>query len=211
MAIRQCRVIAVEGTHASGKTTLVHALTSYYREHNVHVTCTDEPARSSPFMEEIVLHGNGTFDRAAELDAFGAQLTTHLRAARNQRLLITDKTLLNVVAYARLLLPPGDQRLVDAMQQLAAAAAPMYDAIFYTSDTYDPRQPGDRFRDKVADLQHAMDETLRQTAYETGLPLIEVPQGLTTCQRVAWISARLDQTKWQATLTSPTYERPCPG
>ncbi|WP_433227551.1 hypothetical protein [Actinomadura formosensis] len=50
MPIRNCAVIAVEGPHASGKTTLVHALTSHYREQGIHVTATGEAARHSPFM-----------------------------------------------------------------------------------------------------------------------------------------------------------------
>src|SRR5690242_18457176 len=83
MPIRDCKVIAVEGTHASGKTTLMHALTGYYRERGVHATCIDEPARSSPFMEEIVLHGKGEFDLITELDTFAQQLSSQLRAARH--------------------------------------------------------------------------------------------------------------------------------
>jgi thymidylate kinase len=45
-------LVAIEGTHASGKTTLVHALTAHYRERGVLVDCTAEPARTSPFIEE---------------------------------------------------------------------------------------------------------------------------------------------------------------
>jgi deoxyadenosine/deoxycytidine kinase len=30
--MRKCAVLAVEGTHASGKTTLTHALAAHYRE-----------------------------------------------------------------------------------------------------------------------------------------------------------------------------------
>jgi hypothetical protein len=39
-------VLAVEGTHASGKTTLTHALAAWYREHGIHVTTVEEPASS---------------------------------------------------------------------------------------------------------------------------------------------------------------------
>ncbi|MCD0450467.1 ATP-binding protein [Actinocorallia sp. API 0066] len=200
MPIRDCRVIAVEGTHASGKTTLVHALTSHYREQGVHVACTGEPARFSPFMEEIVLHGKGTFDLVAELDAFGAHLTTQLRAARNQTLLITDKTLLNVAAYARMLLPPSDHPVIDAMLRLCASTTHLYDAVLYTSDTFSPWQPGDRFRDKVADQQAELDLTLRSAADEIDLPLTPIPRGLTTAERVSWVSARLAQTGVQPAL-----------
>ena len=59
--LRDCIMIAVEGTHASGKTTLTHALAAYYREQGIHVATVEEPARHSPFIEEIVVHGKGTF------------------------------------------------------------------------------------------------------------------------------------------------------
>jgi thymidylate kinase len=83
MPIRDCAVIAIEGTQAARKTTLVHALTSHYREKAVNAACTGEPARTSPFMEAIVLHGKGGFDLVAELDLFAQQLTVPLRTARN--------------------------------------------------------------------------------------------------------------------------------
>jgi len=59
MSVRGCVVVAIEGTHASGKTTLVHALTALYRARGVLVDCTGEPARTSPFIEETVIHGKG--------------------------------------------------------------------------------------------------------------------------------------------------------
>ncbi|MFF4987734.1 AAA family ATPase [Streptosporangium saharense] len=198
--IRDCVVIAVEGTHASGKTTLVHALTSHLRERGLHAACTGEPARHSPFLEEIVLHNKGEFDRAAELDLFGAQITTQLRAARNQQALVTDKTLLNVIAYSSLLLPEEDTPLLNAMTYLCGAATYLYDAVFYTSDAFDPRQAGDDFRAKVADRQHDVDKALRTTAAEVGLPLINVPQGLSTAKRVEWISTHLAETNLLSAL-----------
>ncbi|MCT2280774.1 hypothetical protein M3G91_24455 [Micromonospora chalcea] len=57
MTIRTCVVVSIEGTHAAGKTTLVHALTAHYRARGVLVACTPEPARTSPFIEETVIHG----------------------------------------------------------------------------------------------------------------------------------------------------------
>lgn len=195
MPIRDCVIIAVEGTHASGKTTLVHALTSHLRAASIHAECTNEPARYSPFMEEIVLHGKGSFDWAAELDVFAAQLTTQLRAARHHTVLITDKTLANVLAYARLLLPGDDEPVLEAMAGMCRAVSGMYDAVFYCSDTFDPRQRGDGFRDKVADRQNDVDESLRTTCAEVGISLIDVPQGLDTAARVAWISWRLAEKK----------------
>jgi predicted ATPase len=189
--IRDCAVIAIEGTHASGKTTLVHALVSHYRERGVHVTGIGEPARSSPFMEDIVLRSRGAFDVVAELDTFAAMLTTQLRAARNHAALITDKTPLNVVAYARSLLPEKDEPVIVAMLGLLAATSGMYDAVLYLSDTFNPHQEGDAWRSKVADQQSAIDAGLRQVAGHVGISLIDVPLQLTTAQRVQWITAHL--------------------
>lgn len=107
MTVRDCVVVAVEGTHASGKTTLVHALAAHYRARGALVDCAAEPARTSPFIEETVIYGKGAFDLVTEVDLFAAQLTATLRAARHQHLLICDKTIVNVLAYARMVLPAG--------------------------------------------------------------------------------------------------------
>ncbi len=102
--LRDCVVLAVEGTHASGKTTLALALAAYYRERGIHVAVVEEPARHSPFIEEIVVHGKGQLDLETEVDLFAAQLSAQLRAARNHKMIIADKTIANVMAYARLVL-----------------------------------------------------------------------------------------------------------
>jgi predicted ATPase len=196
MALRGCKVIAVEGTHASGKTTLVHALTAAYRQCGVHVACTDEVARTSPFIEEIVIQGQGAFDLETEVDLFAAQLTTQLRASRHHALLVCDKTVANVLAYARLVLsaPAGSREaeVVAAMEAFCRAWAPTYDAVFYCSDRYDARQGGDPFRVKVEDLQDATDRMLREACAEAHLPLIELPTGLTTEGRVRRVMEVVD-------------------
>ena len=77
--LRDCVVLAIEGAHASGKTTLAYGLAAYYRECGIHVGVVEEPARSSPFIEEIVVHGRGTFDLETEVDLFAAQLSADSR------------------------------------------------------------------------------------------------------------------------------------
>src|SRR4030088_3327825 len=121
-------VLAVEGTHASGKTTLTHALAAYYREQGIHVATVEEPARHAPFIEEIVGHGHGQSDLEAEADLFGAQLSAQLRAARQHTMIICDKTIANVLAYAWLLLPPPprspEAAVLNAMEAFCRAWAP---------------------------------------------------------------------------------------
>lgn len=195
MPVRDCTVLAVEGTQAAGKTTLVHALTAHYRGRGVHVACTLEAARLSPFMDDIVLHGTGDFDLTAELDLYAAALSAQLRAARNYSLLITDKTVMNVTAYARLLLKsgsPGDAAVLTALEALSAAWAPSaYDAVIYASDHFDQGSGGDRYRSKVLGLQTAAGEQVRRACTAAGVPMLDLPPGLDTFARVQWIDGKV--------------------
>jgi predicted ATPase len=194
VAIQDCLLVAVEGTHASGKTTLIHALVAHYRAQGVLVDCTGEPARTSPFIEEIVIHGRGGFDLPTEVDLFAAQLMTQLRTARHQRLLICDKTVANVLAYARLVLDPSADPLtapvLDAMEQFCRSWAPVYDLVVYSTDQY--QQPADPYRAKVAALQDATAQAVRTTCTEVGIELHDIPLGLSVAERVAWVARRVD-------------------
>src|SRR6266508_75480 len=182
MAIRDTTIVAIEGTHATGKTTLVHALTAHYRLRSVNVVCSGEPARTSPFIEEIVLHGKGSFDLATEVDLFAAQLEHQLRVSRHHQLAIFDKTIANVLGYARLVLdaPDGSMErcVLDAMAAFCRAWAPVYDAVFYLHDRYDAHTATDPLRARVLDLQEDTDHAVRAACTDSSLRLIDVPLGL---------------------------------
>ncbi|MFI7214675.1 ATP-binding protein [Micromonospora maritima] len=195
MTIRTCVVVGIEGTYAAGKSTLVHALTAHYRARGVLVACTPEPARTSPFIEETVIHGKGAFDLTTEVDLFGAQLSTTLRAARHHDLLICDKTAINVLAYARLVLaaPPGSHEaaVLQAMAVFCRAWAPStYDAVFFLPDAY--TDPADPMRAKVAHLQDETATAVRAACAEAGVALHDVPPGLDLAERVAHLARRVD-------------------
>ncbi|MER5382328.1 AAA family ATPase [Streptomyces sp. NPDC002688] len=195
MPIRECRVIAVEGTQAAGKTTFVHALTSHLREQSIGATSTGEPARSSPFMEDIVLNGRGNFDLVAELDLFAQHFTVPLRATRHHQVLITDKTPANVLALARLVLDPtepGTAAVLAAADALCCAWMPQaYDLIVYCRDRYDQKAGGDPMRAKVLGIQDASDTAIHEECRATGVPMLELPTGLTVSERVQWTMERV--------------------
>ncbi len=188
-------MLAIEGTHASGKTTLTHALAAYYRERGIHVATVEEPARHSPFIEEIVVHDKGAFDLETEVDLFAAQLSAQLRAARQHTMIIADKTIANVMAYAWLVLqtPPGSREaaVLDAMKAFCQAWAGTYDAVFYCCDRFGQHQEGDPYRSKVLDLQPAADRVVRSTCATVGQRVIDIPPSMTTAERVSWIAARV--------------------
>jgi predicted ATPase len=193
--LRNCVVLAIEGTHASGKTTLTHALAAYYRERGIHVATVEEPARHSPFIEEIVVHGKGAFDLETEVDLFAAQLSAQLRAARQHTMVICDKTIANVLAYAWLVLetPPRSRAAatLGAMEAFCHAWAGTYDAVFYCCDRFSQHQAGDPYRAKVLDLQPAADRVVRSTCATVGQRVIDIPPNMTTSQRVQWIAERV--------------------
>ncbi|MFD8952482.1 AAA family ATPase [Streptomyces xanthophaeus] len=195
MPIRDTTVIGVEGSQAAGKTTLIYALAAHFREQGVNVAITGEPARTSPLLEEIVLHGKGGFDLVAEVDLFGQQLSVPLRAARNHQLLIADKTPANVLALARLVLDQSDPLVgpvLAAMEALCRAWMPQtYDAIVYCSDRFDQKAGGDLMRQKVIALQEPADLQIRKALDDTKVPVLELPCGLSTDERVRWIAEEL--------------------
>ena len=193
--LRDCVVIAVEGTHASGKTTLTHALAAHYREAGIHVATVEEPARHSPFVGEIVVHDKGQFDLEAEVDLFAAQLSAQLRAARQHTMIICDKTIANVLAYARIALeaPPRSHAAatLDAMTVFCRAWAGAYDAVFYCCDRFSQHQQGEPHRTKMLDLQFAANRVVRSTCASVGQKVIDIPPGMTTDERVRWVADRL--------------------
>ena len=146
-------------------------------------------------MEEIVLHGKGAFDLPAEIDLFGQQLSVPLRAARHHQVLITDKTPANVTALARLVLDstePGTGAVLAAAEAFCRAWMPLtYDAIVYCRDRYDQKAGGDRMREKVLALQTPAEMAIYEACRATGVPILELPTGLTTAERVHWIAAEV--------------------
>jgi hypothetical protein len=191
-----CTLVAIEGTHAAGKTTLMHALAAHYGARSIHVATVDEPARTSPFIDDIVIHRHGDFDLATEVELYVAQLLAHVRGDRNRQLLIADKTIAKVLAYARLVLPvaAGSQEaaVLAAIEQFACACAPFYDAVLLSHDHY-PAAPGDPYRSRVTDLQASAHQAVVTACLQTAHHIIDIPARLDLTARVAWITSRLGQ------------------
>jgi thymidylate kinase len=156
MALRHAKLLAFDGTHASGKTTLIYAVAASLRRQGVHVTTLGEPARTSPFVDDVVIHKAGDFDMALELDIFAAHITNSLRAARSHEVVLCDKTPTNVLAYCKMLLKiepaTWDADMADAMDGFCRAWGQAYDAVFFCQDHYGTRQRSDKYRARVADL-----------------------------------------------------------
>ena len=138
MAIRSCHVIAIEGAHGTGKSTLVHALVAEFKSHNIHAASLAETARTSAFVEEVVIHDHGAFDIAAELHLLSSQIAQEQLLARHHELLICDKTVANVLGYSSILLSREtdgfSSQMLKSMECFCRDYVEQYDAVFFLSD-----------------------------------------------------------------------------
>ncbi|MFI1886175.1 hypothetical protein [Streptomyces jumonjinensis] len=103
----------------------------------------------------------------------------------------------NVLALARLVLDATEPRtaaVLAACDALCRAWMPTaYDLILYCRDRFDQKAGGDRMREKVLSLQDEADHAVYQACEDTGVPILEVPTGMRTAERVQWIAKRVTQ------------------
>lgn len=195
MSIRNCRVIAIEGAHGTGKSTLAYALTAYYKAHHVHAATLAELARESPFVEEAVIHGKENFDITAELHLFASQVAREMLLARYHEVLICDKTVANVLGYSRIFLRRNKiafpSQMLKAVESFCRIYAKQYDAIVYASDFYELNATKDPFRPQDLAFQKQADESIRQVCKDINLTILELPLGLSLEEKVAWVTQRL--------------------
>lgn len=191
MSIRNCRIIAIEGSHGTGKSTLVHALTAHYKSSNIHAASLAELARESPFVEETVIHKYAEFDLSAELHLFASQIAREQLLARFHQLLICDKTIANVLGYSRIFLPNDSSafqiEMLAHLQTFCRIYATQYDAVIFVSDVYDLLSTQDPFRPKDIEFQRQADESIKNVCREMNIPLMELPLGLSLAEKVAWV------------------------
>jgi hypothetical protein len=88
-------------TQAIGKTILIYAVAALLRRHSVHVGVLGEPARLSPFVDDVVIHNVGDFDMNSSIDSL-CRPDHPVRARRPVvRRGTADKTLTDVVTYCQ--------------------------------------------------------------------------------------------------------------
>jgi deoxyadenosine/deoxycytidine kinase len=192
-----CTVIALEGAHGTGKSTLAHAILAHYKARSVNAGLVTETARRSPFIEDAVIHGKGSLSLEAEIQLFAAHIAEEQLEARHHELMISDKTIANVIGYTRLLVAETSETapFVHAMIDFAAAYQRYYDAVFYLSDMYDPALTNDPFRPIDRKFQRDSDIYIRRACEEVGLTLHRVPDGLTLEDQVTWVCEMIDRVR----------------
>jgi predicted ATPase len=193
--LRDCVVLAVEGTYGSGKTTLARALATHYSERGIKTSAVEEPWRCGSIIEDIAAHGATGLDVEAVTGLFAAQLSAQLQAAREHRVIVCDTTVANVLARAWLALetPPRSRAAATlaAMEAFCRAWASAYDAVFYCCDWFSRPDADGLIWAVMPGTQPAADRVIRSTCATVGQKVIDIPPSMTTARRVDWITAQV--------------------
>lgn len=192
MSIGGCKLVAVEGPHGAGKTTLVMAVTAHLKSRGVNAVALPEVTRSSPFVEEAAIFGGRPYSISSQLQLFGAQLAEEQLLARHHEVVISDRSILNPIAYGRMLLSDARSReILTALEIFARSYARTYDTVFLVHDNRllsgrrDPYRPHDEaFRRKAQ-------ESLASSIAGSGVVSLDVPEGLELPERMSWVVSRI--------------------
>ena len=195
MSIHGCPVLAIEGTHSAGKTTLARALTEHYRGAGLDAVFFPDPARDSPLVAAVVADPARSFDVTIEVDLIAATISGQIRAASGRGLLVVDKTAANVLAYARLLLAEIDQEAPELLAALHLCRAwQPYDLVVRCTDHFPIDLADDPYRAKVTQLQASADDGVDVVLAEAGYRVVDLPAGLSTPQRIEWVTTHTHTT-----------------
>jgi len=146
VSIGSCRLVGLDGTHGTGKTSAALALTAELCQRGIRARYLPEVVRTSPYFEKGRLAHPGP---AGELDVFGEQIASEQRAAVDSEVLVCDRTLLSAVAYwqVRVPRPRGwEAALLGAAMSFVRIYVHVYDAVFLLNEPLHGVNLADGFR-----------------------------------------------------------------
>ena len=192
MGIGRGTLVAIEGAHGAGKTTLVLAVTACLKTRSVNAIALPEVTRSSPFVEEAAIFGGRPYSLSSQLQLFGSQIAQENLLARHHEVVVADRSVYNPVAYGRFLLKTAkDHEVLDAMEELGRAYAAMYDGIFYLDANWLGSGTRDAYRPQDAEFRELANASLIATLRRSRVKLFEVPSGLDLESMTKWVVARI--------------------
>lgn len=188
--IREIPVIAFDGTHSSGKTTLKYSVASALKENGINCVELTEPARNSPLVDDVVLRDLGQFDLPLELDLIADHISRTIRALRHAQVILADRTPANVIAYTRILVDLSSEKdimLFHAAVDFVKQWLKIYDLVFYCQDHYSIDLQVDPMRNKVINLQNQIDLQTQAEYAHAEINLNRIPKGLSNNDRTMYV------------------------
>jgi thymidylate kinase len=186
-------LVAIEGAHGSGKTTLVMAVTACLKVAGWNAIAVAEVTRTSPFVEETAIFKGRGYSISSQLQLFASQIVQENLAARHHEIVVADRSIFNSVAYGRFLLEaPEDRDVLDAMNRLAENYGRFYDCIFYLDASWLDAGVNDAFRPTDSEFWHQANDSLISVLRHSGVLLLEVPVSLSLATMTDWVVARIE-------------------
>ena len=180
--IKDCLLIAFDGSHASGKTTLKYLVAAKLKEMGLNCVVLSEPARNNPLVDDVVLRNHEEFDIPLEVDLLMTHISSCIRGTRNGNVILSDRTPANVIAYTNLLVKTKDDKELEFWKKcvgLVEGWMKFYDLIFYCQDFYTEKENQDKMRSKVVGMQQSVDLETRKQYEKFNYNLQYIPRGLT--------------------------------
>ena len=159
-------LVAFDGTHASGKTTLLYYVAAKLKEQGFNCVVLPEPARNSSLLDDVILRNIGHFDIPVEVDLIMNYISQCIRGTRDGDIILSDRTPVSVLAYKKLLVDASDEieeLLWERCETLVERWMCFYDLVFYCQDFYEIDIARDNRRRKALGIQSDVDiETRKQ-------------------------------------------------
>lgn len=190
--IRGKPLIAFDGTHASGKTTLKYHVAARLKEKGINCAVLSEPARRSSLVDDVVLRNVGAFDIPLEVDLIMNHISQCIRGTRDGEIILSDRTPINVLAYTNKLVSSQNElenELIEKCSLVVGSWAKFYDLIFYCQDFYSADLLRDNLRSKVIDIQKDIDLETRRQYSQFDCKLQYIPAGLSLEEKSDFVLA----------------------
>ena len=194
--IGRCKVVAIEGSHGTGKTTLAHGVAATLSAKGYPVTMVGEVVRSSSWFQEALLRGDGTLEVDGFIHLFADQLRQEMEATIQSAFAVLDRTVLSCLGYwnLRVRSPRRTGQIREALEQVARLHAARYDVLVYSRDMYPLEDGQDVFRETDETFRMRSDRAIRACISRIGLRPIDIPRGFGVGEKIEWVVGRLDGT-----------------
>lgn len=186
-------MVAIEGTHGAGKTSLMRSLAALLGERGHLPEIVEDQGRRSSYIQDGT-RGSSVGDVMLEVAIATARAHAELEAARRGQLVLCDRSVLAGLPYvdlgatSRLV---SDSALYDTLKSfLLAYARRAYDLVILVDRVFDQRdeQRADPLRPMDSALQATYRERIRDLLTAAEIPILavtEVEPSAVTASRLA--------------------------
>jgi thymidylate kinase len=171
------KIIAFSGAHGTGKTTGVNHLANFFREtcdQKLKIGIIHEMARLCPLP--VLSNQCSKVQEDAQLWIYSAQLKAEIEACARYDIVISDRTIVDCIAYTRFL---GYYSMALAMESLATLALRRYrQIVFHRIEHYD-YLVDDGFRNLDKESRVRIERILLETYRRMRMPMVDGASNIT--------------------------------